>query len=172
MIKMEMVVDKSFFDRKMGNLGSKVWPYARIQAEYVAKQAQKAVRLFTMRPEGGGGGSKNARTTGRQKIADLWEMTRDRKAYMDIYTIKNLYPNQDVILYFEEGTKPHEIVPKRKRILFWEDPESGEDMFAKIVHHPGTVATKMIERTEREVIDPKTDLWVSQTLAMIDRETR
>jgi hypothetical protein len=36
----------------------------------------------------------------------------------------------------EFGTKPHIIRPKNKKSLHWK--QGNKDVFAKIVHHPGT----------------------------------
>jgi len=41
-------------------------------------------------------------------------------------------------IYLEMGTRPHIIRPKNKKALHW--VQDGADMFAKVVHHPGTRA--------------------------------
>ena len=173
MLQPKVIVDYSLFEKKMGALGTKVIPRARITAQQIAKYGVKAVRLFTLKvPVARGRGGRIARTEGRRRIADMWQLTHQRRALMDLYTIKNLYPNQDVLIFFEEGTKRHEIRPKGAGRLHWTDEDTGEDVFAKQVDHPGTPATKMVERTEREVIQPRVELWMRQTFAMVDKETR
>jgi len=163
MIKAKFIVDYSLFEKKMGALGTKVIPYAKIQAQQIAKYGQRVIRVFTLR-----GGT---RTKGRKKIAELWELRQSRSAYTDIYTIRNLYPNQDVIMIFEEGAMVHQIFPKKKKVLYWEDPDSGEAIYAKSVHHPGVPASHMVEKTRR-ALDPKIDLWMTATFAMVDSVTR
>jgi hypothetical protein len=91
---------------------------------------------------------------------------------MDIYTIKNLYPNQDVLVFFEEGTPRHEIKSKGAGPMHFIDQETGEDVFAHQIDHPGQPETKMVERTEREVIQPKVELWMRETFALVDKEMR
>lgn len=44
----------------------------------------------------------------------------------------------------EEGTREHEIVPRRSSVLRWED-DGGEEHFAKRVQHPGTPAMPFIQ---------------------------
>lgn len=173
MLQPKVTVDYSLFEKKMGALGTKVIPRARITAQQIAKYGVKAVRLFTLRvPVARGRGGRITRTEGRRKIADLWRLTHSRRATMDVYTIRNLYPNQDVIIFFEEGTPRHEIKPRRRRFLHWIDEETGEDVFARSVDHPGMAATKMVERTVEQVINPRVELWMRQTLAMVGQETR
>jgi len=163
MIKAKFTVDYSLFETKMGAMGTKVIPYARVQAQQLAKFGQRMVRIFTLR-----GGT---RTKGRKKIAEMWDLQQSRKAYTDIYTIRNLYPNQDVIIIFEEGAMVHQILPKKKQVLFWEDPDSGEAIYARNVHHPGVPASHMMEKT-RQGLDPRIELWQRATFAMVDTVMR
>ena len=163
MIKAKFIVDYSLFEEKMGAMGTKVIPYARIQAQQIAKFGNRMIKVFTLR-----GGT---RTKGRKKIAEKWDLQQSRKAYIDIYTIRNLYPNQDVIAIFEDGAMVHSIVPKKKKVLFWVDPDSGEEIYARNVHHPGVPASHMMEKTIR-ALDPKIDLWQRATFAMADTVVR
>lgn len=173
MLKPKVVVDYSLFEKKMGALSTRVIPRAKITAQQIAKYGLKAVRLFTLRvPVAKGRGGGIARTEGRRRIADMWQLTHQRRALMDIYTIKNLYPNQDVLIFFEEGTPRHEIRSKGAGPLHWIDEETGEDVFAYSVSHPGQPATRMVERAEREVIQPRVELWIRETLALTDKEMR
>ena len=48
-------------------------------------------------------------------------------------------------LYVEFGTPPHIIRPKNKKSLKW--TVGGKDVFAKIVHHPGTRPQPFIRNT-------------------------
>lgn len=173
MLQPKITVDYSLFEKKMGALGKRVIPRARITAEQIARYGLKAVRLFTLRvPVTKGRGGRIGRTKGRKKIADLWRLTHQRKALMDIYTIRNLYPNQDVLVFFEEGTPRHEIRSKGTTPMHWIDVETGEDVYAHQIDHPGQPATRMVERTEREVIQPRVELWMRETFALVDKEMR
>jgi|GEM_PF-5275398 len=169
MLQPRVTVDYSLFTEKMGKLDAKVIPYARVTAQQVARYGMKAVRVFTLRY--GSRKGRLARTPGRVKIADLWRLAHSRRAYQDVYTIYNLYPNQDVIIFFEEGVGKHEIRPKTKKYLYWIDAETGEEVFSKLVHHPGFEGTHAMERAEREIITPRMELW-AETFKMIDREMR
>ena len=52
---------------------------------------------------------------------------------------------QDLIFKFvDEGTEPHIIRPVKAKVLHWITP-SGDNAFAKEVHHPGTKAQKISE---------------------------
>lgn len=57
----------------------------------------------------------------------------------------------DLIFKFvDEGTKAHIIRPIKAKMLHWVDAGSGEDRFAKEVHHPGTKA-QHISKDIREI---------------------
>lgn len=171
MLQPRVTVDYSLFTEKMGKLDAKVIPYARVTAQQVARYGMKAVRVFTLRS--GSRKGRLARTPGRVKIADLWRLAHSRRAYQDVYTIYNLYPNQDVIIFFEKGVKKHDIPPKNKEFLYWVDEETGEDVYTKkVVAHPGFPGTHAMERAEREIITPRMELWAIETFKMIDREMR
>lgn len=170
MIQPRITVDYSLFTEKMGKLESKIIPYARVTAQQIAQYGMKAVRVFTLRY--GSRKGRLARTPGRLKIADLWRLAHSRRAYQDIYTIYNLYPNQDVIVFFEEGVGKHEIRPKTKKALYWIDVETGEEVFSQSVHHPGFEGTRALERTEREVVTPRMEFWAKGTFRMIDKVMR
>lgn len=80
--------------------------------------------------------------------------------------------NVDYAPYVEYGTRPHIIEPKKPGgVLHWVDPGSGEDVFARRVHHPGTAGQHMIAigaaMTEFEidsgaVVKDILDEWVSE----------
>ena len=42
--------------------------------------------------------------------------------------------------FVHEGTRPHPIVPKRKKVLAWIPRGSGRAIYARSVNHPGTKA--------------------------------
>lgn len=47
--------------------------------------------------------------------------------------------------YIEFGTAPHTIVPVNAKALHWKS--GGSDVFAKVVHHPGTTPNPFLRRT-------------------------
>jgi len=51
----------------------------------------------------------------------------------------------------EFGTRPHFIIPRNKRALKFE--VDGEEVFAKWVHHPGTLPQLIIHRAKKENLD-------------------
>lgn len=55
--------------------------------------------------------------------------------------------------YLEYGTRAHDIYPRSAKVLHWNT--GGEDMFAKVVHHPGIPAGKysFLEPAVEETID-------------------
>lgn len=53
--------------------------------------------------------------------------------------------------YVVYGTRPHMIYPRVAQALRWIDEESGEERFAKYVHHPGTRPNPFIWQTEDAV---------------------
>lgn len=50
----------------------------------------------------------------------------------------------------EKGTRPHVIRPRRGRVLVFQ--VAGKTVFARIVHHPGTRAYRIMERALRRVV--------------------
>ncbi len=59
-------------------------------------------------------------------------------------TADNIYISvgtaDQIFKFVDEGTKAHIIRPVKAKMLHWIDPASGDDRFAKEVHHPGTKA--------------------------------
>ncbi|MCL6437218.1 MAG: hypothetical protein K6T51_01295 [Rubrobacteraceae bacterium] len=55
------------------------------------------------------------------------------------------YDRAPQALFLEEGTRPHEILPRRARALRWYGPD-GAPIFARRVSHPGTHATRWLSR--------------------------
>ena len=54
-----------------------------------------------------------------------------------------LYNRQPYALYVHEGTRPHEIRPREKKVLA--NRRTGQ-FFGKLVHHPGTQANQFFSR--------------------------
>lgn len=53
-------------------------------------------------------------------------------------------------IFVHEGTRPHIIVPKFKKVLAWRPKTGGKRgknfVFAKLVHHPGTKANPFLAK--------------------------
>ncbi len=60
-------------------------------------------------------------------------------AYISVST------NDLIFKFVDEGTEPHIIKPVNAKVLHWEDPLTGEDRFATLVHHPGYKGAKISE---------------------------
>lgn len=50
------------------------------------------------------------------------------------------------------GTKPHEILPRRARVLHWVDKQTGLHHFRYRVWHPGTRATPFVRPAMRRIL--------------------
>jgi len=157
MIAAKLQIDMAMFERKTKNIGTKVIPYARVAFKKLAGWAFLTLKAHTPPTR-----------RGRTKIKELWKMRLTRRGTIENFIIKNMYPNQDVILFMEEGTKPHVIRAKPGGVLAWKDEDTGQDMFARIVHHPGTPAFHMVAQTEKEV-NIKIDYYIRQTFKMTDK---
>lgn len=61
--------------------------------------------------------------------------------------------NEEELLFEEKGTRPHTIRPRNKALKF---PGSGSyqgiTVFAKVVHHPGSVGKHKMKNVLRKVI--------------------
>jgi len=55
-----------------------------------------------------------------------------------------------IFKFVDEGTVAHIIRPIKAKMLHWVDPVSGDDRFAKEVHHPGSKA-QHISQDIREI---------------------
>ncbi len=160
MIQAKLKIDASMFRKHANAIGTQVIPYARRAFKLFAVEAYKAVKLYTPPTR-----------QGRTKIKDLWKMRFSRRGTIESYIIENTYFNQNVILWMEEGTKPHKIEAKPGNVLSWIDDDTGQRLFAKIVHHPGTPAFRMVYHAEREM-NIRINYYIEQTFKQVDRMTR
>ncbi len=161
MLQAVLKIDAGMFRKHAEAIGTDVIPFARRAFQLFAVEAHKAVKLYTPPTR-----------RGRTKIKNLWEMTYSRRGTIESYIIKNTYPNQDVILWMEEGTPPHIIRPKKPGgLLVWVDDDTGETIRAKLVNHPGTPAFQMIYHAEREM-NFRINYYIQQTFKMVDKMTR
>jgi len=155
MIDCKFTVDAELFYRKMGDIATKVIPYAQTTAMEMAKKGQKLLGELTPRSKEGG-----------THIADLWDIKKSRKGMVEEYMIHNLYKDQDILLYLEEGTDEHTILPRVKKCLRWFD--GGQEFHAKSVHHPGTRPYKMVERVGK-YLDKMLYVYINATFKMVDK---
>lgn len=103
--------------------------------------------------------------------------------------ITTVYPtgeNAQIYLYVDQGTKPHEIKPVRAKLLRFTtgyQPKTlakpartvggggtatGDQVFAKIVHHPGTEAREF-SQTIAEDIKPSYSNFINNAFKKIAR---
>lgn len=54
----------------------------------------------------------------------------------------------DYALFVHEGTRPHTIVPRNKKVLTW-IPRGGRQVFAQSVNHPGTKAQPWLAKSAK-----------------------
>jgi len=154
MIGLKFSIDAALARKKLDRVVTDVIPYAKTTAKELAWWACEEIKKRT--PE---------TAPGRTNIKNWWSFNTTRKGSMVSYVIRNMYKNQDVILYFEEGTKPHVIEPVEKQALRWID--GGEERFAKSVAHPGTMGHFMVELTRRD-LEYKTNLYIQNTFRYLD----
>ena len=148
--------DASIFQERFGALYKKAIPYMMTTFKQIAVWALAEVRTYTPTPR-----------AGSTSIRDLWRMTESRQAAWQEFVIANIYANQDVLVFMEEGTKPHQIKSKGTWPLhFFLD--SGEEIYCRLVHHPGTVAYHMIQQTE-SAAQIKIEQYIHDTRVMIDK---
>lgn len=78
-------------------------------------------------------------------ITSGWKKPPVWRGYVRL-TADNIYisvgTTDQIFKFVDEGTVAHIIRPVKAKMLHWVDPASGEDRFAKEVHHPGSKARK------------------------------
>ena len=111
-------------------LGEKLSEGAEGQLAASVALANRAIELATRRSLGqlyGANLSKRWNVSSSVNTRDLSKM-----ATVTVET------DDQIVRYYEYGTKPHLIVARNAQALRWTDKSSGEVRFAKYVHHPGT----------------------------------
>lgn len=146
--KLTFELDERLFMAKIRGVGTKVIPYVKSDVRDIAGWAFREVKRKTP-----------PTSSGRTKIKDLWIMRRSKRGAVEQFVIKNLYPDQDVLMYMEEGTPPHVITPKKPG-GFLHFFIGGDEIFAKMVRHPGTPAYKMVGEVEVELLTKVS--WLTQ----------
>ena len=69
--------------------------------------------------------------------------------------VRKVANTSKVMIFLEDGTRPHEIRATRKKALHWvsggtatygsKAKHGGDDVFAVVVHHPGTKAQQIVK---------------------------
>ncbi len=133
-------VDYWQWKKKSEAFGKELIPYAKITIKAIAHKFFEIVKERTPKP-----GVQYTREGERQStdLRPLWDMKHKKLKTREDFIIKNLYKNQDVILFFEEGTDPHPIRPKRSG-GFLNFYTSKGFVQTRVVRHPGTHAHRMI----------------------------
>lgn len=152
MIKAKYKIDSTRFRSKSQALVNELVPYAEVSAERIADVAVDIVSELTPRSD-----------KGTQHMADMWQYSKSRKARVLEFVIENMYPDQPVVLYVEEGTKPHQIPVGRKGFLAWEGAGGQWIYTKKAVMHPGTSGAFMLKTTEVQM-NALTDSYVTAVL--------
>jgi len=155
MISAKLGVDYSVFKTKMTALEKKLPPYIDVTMQRIAERGVELLSERTPRSD-----------KGEKHMADMWKYRRSREARAVEYIISNLYPDQNIVLYMEMGTKPHEIRPRTKKCLAFTTME-GDFVRAKRVFHPGTKGHFMLGRTRRD-LDILAGQYVKSTIQMVD----
>lgn len=138
-IKVRLKLDQRLFDVKIRGVGTKVIPYIKADVRDLAVWAFSEIKARTPKV-----------TSGRREVGDMWKMSESRSAARELYIIKNLYPDQDILIYMEEGTVPHIITPQKPG-GFLHFFIGGNEIFTKFVSHPGTPKYEMVGSVTAEL---------------------
>lgn len=152
--KTEFTIDYSLWEAKHKLLRTQLMPFAKITAKQVAEIALGMIKARTPTTKTG------------TDIRSMWEMRESRQGTREVFIIQNTYEPNMVILFFEEGTRPHTIKSKGTWPLRFQ--WLGKTVYAHKVSHPGTHAYKMIEQTEH-YIKPKMDWWERQQYNLLGK---
>ena len=137
--KVHLKMDARLFEAKIRGAGTKVIPFVKSDVRDLAKWAFKEVKARTPKT-----------ASGRTEIKNLWKMATTAAVAREQFVIENLYPNEDVLMYMEEGTGPHVIKPQKPGgyLHFF---IGSDEIFTRSVFHPGTPAYKMVGSVEAEL---------------------
>jgi len=159
-MKLKFSIDARIFEKRLGNLWRRLAPFANLKARDFARMGLEKVRDYT--PE---------TRPGRTDIRDLWRLDESRYGKVLEFIIHNIYSNQDVLAFFEYGTRAHKIEPVNARVLRFIVEETGEEVFTRNVFHPGTRPWRMVEKTRQE-LNFLANQWVEMTLREVNRLMR
>jgi len=138
-VKLTFKIDERLFIAKIRGVGTKVIPYIKSDIRDLAEWAFGEIKKRT--PE---------TSSGRTVIKDLWTIAKTATAAREQFVIANLYYDQDVLMYIEKGTPPHVITPQKLGGLlhFF---IGGNEIFTRLVKHPGTPAHHMVGSVRAEL---------------------
>ncbi len=152
---LKLKLNREVFIRKMGALGRGMSPYISVTARQFVSMVLEEVKERT---------GKTAR--GRTDLSDLWKVDHTKSRTREEFIIRNTYPNQDIILFREVGTKPHIIEGNPLHFFI-----KGKEVFTKKVRHPGTKPYFMVSATGL-LLDKKADFYVDAIMNQVDKLMR
>jgi hypothetical protein len=85
---------------------------------------------------------------------------RDSVVASDIPKGFSVFPTAKQAIFVEKGTAPHLITARPGSVLHWLDPDTGQDRFARHVHHPGTTAHPFMRKAADELRPILSQLYV------------
>jgi len=155
MLDLKVSVDSSVMFRRLGSINNRIIPYVGISFKKFVELAEAKIVAYTPRTQ-----------EGRTDIKKLWRVTHSRKGRVESFIIHNIYPKKEVLIFIEEGTRPHTIFPVRTKALhfYWR----GSEVFTKRVDHPGTEGAEMVGRTEKE-LNSMVNFYINDTERQIDK---
>jgi len=146
--KLTFKIDERLFMAKIRGVGTKVIPYIKSDIKDLAEWAFVEVVRETPKT-----------SSGRTIIKDLWVISKTKRGSIEQFIIRNLYHDQNILMYMEKGTEPHIITPSKPG-GFLHFVLKGNNVFTRMVKHPGTRPHKMVEKTGAK-LEKKID-WLTQ----------
>ena len=140
----------------LGRLADKIVPYMKTTWMKIAEFTLREVKASTPQTRTG------------TDIKGMWAMERQEFGAVTEFIIHNLYPDPQVVVWFEEGTQAHIIPIGEAGFLHFFTYEGAEVYTKKPVHHPGTPAWKMAEQG-RVMAEILLNQYVHDTYSMVDR---
>ena len=156
MAPLNLTFDAERLKAGLGRLSEQLLPYMKTTWLKIAEFVLREVRMTTPPTRTG------------TDLKSLWTLDRDEQGAITEFIIHNLYPDPQVIFWFEEGTPAHVIPIGEAGFLHFFTYEGDEVYTKKPVHHPGTPAWRMAEQGRR-MAELKLDQYVQETFAMVDR---
>jgi len=152
-------LNKEIFVRKLGLLGEQMGPMVSKAGRELAMEGYRSVVKLT-----------GETAQGRTDLEHMWEIKNSKRASQEEFIIRNLYPDQDVVMFREVGTKPHLITP-REGYGALRFSIGGEEIFTRVVKHPGTRAHRMVGDTEL-FLQGRVSFYVDETYRQVDKLTK
>jgi len=152
----KLLIDWEMLGKRFGILKDEVLPYMKRTWFSIAGYGLTRIKQLT--PE----------THTGTDLAGMWGLDYSITETVYRFIIHNTYKNPDVLLWFEEGTKPHRIPVGKFGFLHFTTYEGDEVFTKKAVMHPGTPAYWMATKTRAELTS-KLDSYVKQTFAQVSK---